>query len=125
MQLTVNDPPRTFEVGLGERLEMRDCAHIVLDANEQITLTTDSGAEYDVARKSWGFYATPSLNSRLLRFQLRGVLVKNRLDHFFVMLVEQGHEPEFEHYLTVEGLKVVCWLDSTEALQRLEAGLGG
>lgn len=125
MQLTVNDPPRTFEVGLGERLEMRDCAHIVLDANEQITLTTDSGAEYDVARKSWGFYATPSLNSRLLRFQLRGVLVKNRLDHFFVMLVEQGHEPEFDHYLAVEGLKVVCWLDSTEALQRLEAGLGG
>jgi len=125
MQLTVNDPPRTFEVGLGERLEMRDCAHIDLDANEQITLITDSGAEYDVARKSWGFYATPSLNSRLLRFQLRGVLVKNRLDHFFVMLVEQGHEPEFERYLSVEGLKVVCWLDSTEALQRLEAGVGG
>jgi hypothetical protein len=52
---------------------------------------TKSGAEYDVAAKDWGFYATPSLNGRLQQFGLRGVLIRNRgTGRYFVLLVEPG-----------------------------------
>jgi len=113
------DPPRIFEVGYGETVRMCDCGRLALEADEQVTFTTASGAEYDVARKSWGFYATPSLNGRLQDFGLRGVLVRNRIDRYFVLLVERGHEPEFERYLDVEELHVVTWLDTTADLERL------
>ena len=72
MKFTENIPPRTFEVGGARRFLMADCGTLELDADEQITLVTESGAEYDVARKDWGFYATPSLNGRLESFGLRG-----------------------------------------------------
>lgn len=120
MKINLKEPPRVFEVGFGETIYMKDCAHIGLEPDEQVTFTTESGAEYDVARKSWGFYATPSLNARLAQFGLRAVLVKNRLKRYFLLLVEQGREPLFERYVEVEGLSVVCWLDQTAALEDLE-----
>jgi hypothetical protein len=123
VKFDAHEPPREFEVGLGEIVTLKDCGDVRLDADEQVTFVTESGAEYDVARKDWGFYATPSLNSRLERFGLRGVLVKNRKGQFFVLLVERGREPQFQRYLDVEGLAVVAWLDGTAALEELERRL--
>ncbi len=117
MRINKNEPPREFEVGFGPKVVMKDCAHVELAANEQITLKTDSGAEYDVARKNWGFYATPSINGRLERFGLRAMLVKNRLEHFYVMLVERGHDTEFHQYLSDEGLKLCGCLDESTLLE--------
>jgi hypothetical protein len=114
-----NEPPRRFEVGFGETLEMSDCGRVELEPDEQVTFTTPAGAEYDVARKSWGFYATPSLNARLSGFGLRGVIVRNRIDRYFVLLVERGYEGEFEAYRAIEELDIVAWLDDDEALGRL------
>ena len=119
MRFRPQDPPREFEVGYGETIVMRDCGRVELDADEQVTFTTESGAEYDVARKSWGFYATPSLNGRLTGFGLRGVLVRNRIGRYFVLLVERSHEQEFDRYLKIEGLDVVRWLDTSEQLEQL------
>lgn len=113
------DPPRGFEVGHDAKITMHDCGRIELEPDEQVTFTTPSGGEYDVARKSWGFYATPSLNGRLPRFGLRGVLVKNRLGKFFVLLVERGREAEFAAYVSAERLDVVVWLDDAASLARL------
>jgi hypothetical protein len=98
---------------------MADCGRVELEPDEQLTFTTPDGAEYDVARKSWGFYATPSLNGRLREFGLRGVLVRNRIGRYFVLLVERGHEDEFESYRALEELDVIAWLDSDEALARI------
>src|SRR5204863_5563233 len=77
MKLALTDPPREFGVGTGGAVRLKDCAHIALEPDEQVTFQTESGGEYDVVRKSWGFYATPSLNGRLERFNLRAVLVKS------------------------------------------------
>lgn len=52
-----------------------------------------------VARKSWGFYATPSLNGQLVTFGLRGALVKEPRNRYFVMLVQAGKEEDFFAYL--------------------------
>jgi hypothetical protein len=124
MKVVVNDPPRTFGVGQDDHIQLKDCAHIALDADEQITLTTDSGGEFDVVRKSWGFYATPSLNRRLPSFGLRPVLLKSPGDIYYVLLVEQGKEAEFDEYVVKEKQVIVAWLDTTESLQALEVQRG-
>ena len=111
MDIHRNEPPREYTVGFGPKVTIRDCAHIHLDADEQITLKTENGSEYDIARKNWGFYATPSINGRLTRFKLRTALVKNQLNQFFVLLVEQGREADFNLYVQNEGLAVCGWLD--------------
>jgi hypothetical protein len=125
MKFTPLTPPRLFQVGLGNPINMQDCGRLELEPDEQITLVTESGAEYDVARKAWGFYATPSVNGRLLRFRLRTVLMRNRLQQFFVLLVEQGKEGLFQQYADTEGLSVVAWLDNTPNLEALARWLEG
>ncbi len=119
MRFTPVDPPRVFQVGHDVKIDLRDCGRVELDADEQVTFVTPSGAEYDVTRKSWGFYATPSLNGRLARFGLRGVIVRNRLDQLFLLLVERGSEAEFDRYVADERLEVMVWLDGPDAPARL------
>ncbi|MBN1671863.1 MAG: hypothetical protein JXR37_12555 [Kiritimatiellae bacterium] len=120
MKIEVIDPPRLFEVGRASAIRMKDCARVRLAPDEQVTFVTDSGAEYDVARKSWGFYATPSLNGRLRRFGLRAALVKGPASKFYLFLVEKGKEPEWHAYIEREALAIVCWLDDDAVLDRLE-----
>jgi hypothetical protein len=124
VKIDIKDPPRVFEVGNTVKFEMRDCAQIALAPDEQVTFVTGSGGEFDVARKDWGFYATPSLNGRLANFGLRAVLIRNRLtQRYFVLLVERGKEPAFDAYLAQESCEVVAWLDSSAALDHLRARL--
>jgi hypothetical protein len=123
MKLNMNDPPRTFDVGRGSKITLKDCARIQLEPDEQVTFLTESGAEYDVTRKSWGFYATPSLNARLKKFGWRSALVKSTDGKFYIFMLELGKEMEFQRYLDLEGHTVVCWLDQDEELQRLESKL--
>ncbi len=132
MKFIPNEPPRVFQIPAekerGGPVSIADCGQIHLEANEQVTVLTESQAEYDVARKSWGFYATPSLNSRLTRFGLRAVLMKcpeakSAASKYFVYLVETGKESEFQDYIDQRGYSVVWWLDTTEALIELEQRL--
>lgn len=124
MRFDAKDPPRKFMVGNTVKIEMHDCGSLRLQPDEQVTFVTAAGGELDVARKDWGFYATPSLNGRLQTFGLRGVLIRNRLtDRYFVLLVEKGRETAFDAYLVQEQCEVIAWLDTTEALTRLRAAL--
>jgi len=125
MKFEEKSPPRRFTVGNAVKFEMRDCGALALAPDEQVTLVTENGAEYDVARKDWGFYATPSLNGRLESFGLRAVLIRNTLTgRYFVLLVERGREDSFSAYMVQESLEVVAWLDSTDALDALRERLG-
>jgi len=118
-------PPRIFKVGNSIKFDMKDCGNIALDPDEQLTFVTESGGEYDVARKDWGFYATPSLNGRLEQFGLRAVLIRNRgTGRYFLLLVESGKEALFDTYCLQENLAIVAWLDSTAACEALRDKLG-
>jgi SAM-dependent methyltransferase len=121
MKLTLNEPPRTFGTGRGEPITISDVAHVALDPDEQVTFTTPAGGEYDVTRKSWGFYATPSLNGRLLNFNLRAVLARGPAAKYYVFLVERGQEPAFERYLAAEQNTIVRWLDNDDDLRAIAA----
>lgn len=110
------NPPRIFTVGNTVSFNMKDCGAVRLNPNEQITLLTPEGAEFDVARKDWGFYATPSLNGRLQQFGLRAVLIRNlTTNRYFILLVERGKETSFDTYCSQENLGIVAWLDNTSA----------
>lgn len=103
------DPPRRFKAGREAVVEMRDVGRLHLEPDEQVTFTTPAGAEYDVARKEWGFYATPSVDGRLPRFGLRACLATNGEGRTFVLLVERGCEEAFERY-RAEHCLAIEWL---------------
>jgi|KBSSwiStaDraftv2_1062776.scaffolds.fasta_scaffold907592_2 hypothetical protein len=125
MKFTPIDPPRRFEVsGRGVKLILSDCAHIALAPDEQVTFTTESGGEYDVVRKDWGFYATPSTNGRLKSFGLRAALVVSGYGKLFVVLVEAGREDAFLAYVTADQQRLLCWLDDDAAVTQLAAHYG-
>ena len=118
-------PPRFFQVGNSVKFNMKDCGCVELEHDEQLTFITTTGAEYDVARKDWGFYATPSLNGRLEQFGLRAVLIRNRETvRYFLLLVESGREADFNAYCEQENLAVVAWLDTTAACELIREKLG-
>ncbi len=122
MRMTPETPVRRYRTGLRSDVRMHDVGRLELEADEQVTFTTEGGGEYDVARKEWGFYATPSVNGRLVGFGLRTVVVRNGLGRYFVLLVERGKEDSFERYVRDECLDVMAWLDDDEALARLFDG---
>ena len=107
-------PPRNFKVGLNKSITIKDCGSIVLEKDEQVTFLTSKSAEYDVVRKSWGFYATPSINGRLKNFGLKTALVKNKFDQYYIMLVEEDSKEDFLKYLKDESNEIITWLDCPE-----------
>ena len=108
MNLKHVDPPRRHLVVDGHAEQVAD---IMLEADEQVTFCTLDGAEYDVAMKKWGLYATPSLGGRLPRLGLRPVLVRND-SGLYLMLVEIGKEESFGADMLSAGLEIYDWLDS-------------
>ncbi len=126
MKIDVNDPPRELRGRLGgEPITIRDCGRLrARRPTSRSRFVTESGGEYDVARKDWGFYATPSLNARLERFGFRPALVRSGNDKFYVFLLERGGEAELDRYLRLEGHLVVAWLDDPETLRRWRPASG-
>ena len=112
MNFIPNTPARDFIVGEISIL-IHDCGTMFLNQNEQITFKRESGAEYDVTAKDWGFYATPSTNGRLSKFGFRTALVSNTKNkRRYVLLVEKGFEDSFNSYLNAESLVIEMWLDN-------------
>jgi len=101
-------PPRRFTAG---NVEIQHCANVELQPEEQVTFITESGKEYDVMRKSWGYFATPSINHRLKKFGLRAVLIQDSTGKRFVCLVEEGKNEMFLSFLDTDKACILCWLD--------------
>ncbi|MBF0176713.1 MAG: hypothetical protein HQL63_07690 [Magnetococcales bacterium] len=121
MKFIPTDPPRRFKAtGAGLTIELSDCGRMALEPNEQVTFVANNGGEYDVARKSWGYYATPSTNGRLARFGFKTALVLNAKGQLFVMLVEQGGEEDFNDYIREDRQRVLCWLDDDREIEQLK-----
>jgi len=119
MKFEPKTPPRKFSVGKDGSITLEDCGSLSLKADQQVTLLTESGAQYDVARKDFGFYATPSMNSRLPSHGLRTALVCNSRRQFFIMLVEPEKQNIFDAYLEAEDQQLICWMDQSETLEKI------
>lgn len=101
-------PPRNFRVGIHNFL-IKHTADITLESNELVTFKNNN-FEYDVCKKEWGFYATPSIDKRLISTGYKTYLVSNRNNNRFIMLVEQGKETEFQEYLDLTNQNVLLCL---------------
>lgn len=121
MKINRFDPPRNFSVGLAEDITISHSADVLLADNEQITLISHDQSEYDIVKKDWGYYATPSLNGRLQSFNLRTALIRNTLtNRYFIVLVHSSYQTAFKNYLDKESLEVVLWLDTSQKLDQLK-----
>lgn len=122
MKYNEKKPSREFKVGR-RRVTLRDCGSIDLDNDEQVTFLTADKKEYDVVRKDWGFYATPSLNRRLMKFGLRPALVVSAEEKYYLVLVEEEKQNNFKNYCRGEGL-IYYWL-TDESLKKITGALKG
>ena len=111
MKTDFNQEPRRFWANQAQTIEIMDLGKIELAPDEMISFKTPDGKEYDVARKSWGFYATPSINSRLKSQGFKTALVCNSKGQRYIMLVENEKIDDFHTYLEKEANEVVEWLD--------------
>jgi len=111
MRQEIHHPPREFSPYEG--LSLRDVGDIWLDADEQITIRTDSHAGNDIVRKEWGFYLTNSLNANLRTQGLKTALVSSgaNVPRIYVLLVEEQKIELFEAYLLEFNIRFVMWLD--------------
>ena len=110
MKFKSKNPPRTFNVGKDEKISLSDIGDIHLDPNEQVTFVTESNNRYDFCRKDWGFYATPSINSRLKNENFITALVANENRNIYIMVVEKSKIKEFRKYLKDDNQTVLSWL---------------
>ena len=120
MRLRPRSPARRFRVG---EVAINHVADLTLEPDEQVTFVAATGSELDVVRKSWGYYATSSLNGRLPAHGLRAVLVRGEDGRAWLLLVEAGHEAEFDRYRKGQKLYVVAWLDTEEAVSDMADAL--
>ena len=111
MKILENKPARKFRVGLDRSVELSDCGKIYLKPDEQVSFMTSDGKEHDFCAKSWGFYATPSVNRRLKKEGFKTALVKNSLGHVFIMVVDKNKLKGFKAYLQSDKNQIVQWLD--------------
>ena len=114
--------PRTFCVGANGEIEITHSADIFLEHDEQITIKTDSGTEFDIVRKGFGYYATPSLNNRLVNFHLKAAIVRGRRSgRAYILMCEVGKEEEMQSYCDWDDLRIVCWISSDSDLDKIES----
>ena len=112
MNFKVIKPVRKFEVGdTVPTIELSHVMDLMLEADEQVTLVAEGGKEVDICKKDWGYYATPSLNSRLQRFGYRCCLVDSA-GKKFVHIVDQNKMPSYQNYLDQQKMTIVAWLDN-------------
>lgn len=111
MKIERKEPARKYFVGAEPQVEISDCGNVHLEADEQLTFVTPSGKEFDFCAKSWGFYASPSINGRLASQGFKTALVENALGRVFLMAVEPEKMEDFLAYIKKESNRVLEWLD--------------
>ena len=101
---------RKFETGITKTI-ITHVADLKLNDDELITIKVNKKIEYDVTRKNWGFYSTPSINKRLLKFGFDSVITHNPYyGTYFMMIVEKNKKKEFIKYLKSQEMVIITWL---------------
>lgn len=114
MEVRERKPPRRFTAGHPDSpVNLQHCADIALAPDEQVTFVAESGSEFDVVRKAWGYYATPSLDVRLPAHGLRPALCRSGTRRY-LLLAEKDRMDEFHAYLRSQRMEVIAWLDTDE-----------
>tara|TARA_B100000963_G_C22466760_1_gene598235 strand:- start:537 stop:887 length:351 start_codon:yes stop_codon:yes gene_type:complete len=99
---------RSFKV---KNVNLSHVANVKLKNNNFVTFL-DGKKQIDFTKKNWGYYPFPSINSRLKKNFYKAVLVMNRDDKkFFILLVNKNKILSFKKYLKINKSKIVMWFD--------------
>jgi len=66
--------------------------------------------EYDVVKKNWGYYVTPSINKRLKFYGYSVAIIKNLHGKYFICIVNVDKRRDFYQYLKKDKQKIILWL---------------
>ena len=92
---------RKFKVGFNDII-LKEVAKIELNKNELVTFVNGK-SEYDIVKTNWGYYATPSINSRLKKFNIKTCIIRNKTTkNIFITLIEKNKTKVFKKYLKDE-----------------------
>ena len=105
MRIKINKKPRKFIVGLKKTI-LKDLGKIYLNNNEQLTFIRKK-SQYDIVKKDWGYYATPSVNKRLKRFNFRTFITQNSFKAIYIMIVHKEKINQFKKYLKADKIKII------------------
>ena len=101
---------RKFKTGITD-IVITHVADLKLKNDELITFKVNNKTEYDVTRKNWGFYSTPSINKRLLKYGFVSAITHNPYyGTYFMMIVEKNKKKEFIKYLKSQNMVLIAWL---------------
>ena len=114
LKLNIHKLPRIFSPSSKSKARITDCGTISLLPDEMVTFVTESAKEYDLVRKTWGFYATPSINGRLHSFGWKTALIKGEDKKYYIFLVEIEKLDDFSKYISQEGHELMEWLDERD-----------
>ena len=105
MKIEINKKPRKFKVGI-KKVTLKHFGEIYLKNNNQVTFKNKK-SEFDIVKKNWGYYATPSINKRLKKFGFRTFLTLNTFKSIYVMIVHREKIKEFRKYLKDDKIKII------------------
>jgi len=108
MKIEINKKPRKFKVGI-KKVTLKHYGEIYLNNNNQVTFKNKK-SEFDIVKKNWGYYATPSINHRLKKFGFRTFLIKNEKNKFYIFLVHINKMKNFKKYCKDDKQKIILEL---------------
>ena len=111
MRVNLLESPSTFVFDVyGRHVEQKDYGTIYLEPYELVSFITKSGKHHDVVGEEWGFWATQSVNRRMVDNGFKVALTKNSQGKYFVAVVDTDKEEEFNKYLEYYGCCICFWI---------------
>ena len=102
MKIDVIDPPRIFTVGKDNWVTLRDCAHVMPDEGDMVTVAHADGlVRWPVVRRRWGF-ALPLLLDRPTERGLRATLSGKDDRRCHLLIFDASHPESFLEYEKIE-----------------------
>lgn len=108
---------RKFKVGKRNSIVITDAGSVYLKNDELVTFK-DGKKEFDIGKKNWGYYGTPTLNKRLPNFGYSAALIRHKVfDTYAVLIVDKKKKKTFLNYLKKEDMRVICWLNNKNLIK--------
>tara|TARA_B100000242_G_C43014256_1_gene471612 strand:+ start:754 stop:1095 length:342 start_codon:yes stop_codon:yes gene_type:complete len=98
---------KKWKVGMKNNILISEKCSIQLNNNEQINFSSKNfkNIENEICKKNWGYYLTPSINKRLIKYKHKVFILKNLKKSFYLAIVKNSNITEFKKYCKNENLK--------------------
>jgi len=104
--MKIKKKDRSWKVGEKKTINITEKIKIELDDNEQASFVEKNGNySYEVCKKNWGYYLSPSINKRMKDYNHKIYLTKDESNKIFIMAVKSKKIQSFILYCKSENLK--------------------